>query len=148
MKAGSAREALRARHVEQTVRKLCKQIEKEREGTSFAIRGENEYPRGHKVFIRIRVEGKQTGFYVIPESEYCLVCFFRDYRQASLSRRLRRLFGLARDYDEFRVHRRRKTLHSAGVPPSEFSVPALSDWLEYACSSFKRSKKPDILKAR
>jgi hypothetical protein len=142
----STREALRSGQVERIIRRLCKDIEDGRESASFQIRGEAEYPSGHKVFIRVLFEAKQTGFYVIPESEHCLVCFFKDRHGPSLSRRFKRLMGFAQDYDELRVRRKRKTLQSVTVRPDEFSDSALSEWLEYVCSGCKWRKKPAILK--
>ena len=146
VKQDATREALRARQVEQTVRRLCNQIEEGREGASFEIRGEMEYPQGHKVFIRVRFEEKQTGFYVILQSESCLVCFFKDHYGPSLSRRFKRLMGFSYEYDEFSMHRRRKTLQSVMVRPDEFSDSNLASWLDYVCSGCKWGKKPAILR--
>ena len=92
----------------------------------------------------------KSGFYVIPKWEECLVCFFKErYRGPSLSLRFRRLMGQS-DYrgldDGFAVRRERIILKSVAVEPQEISDADVSEWLDYACSGFKRSKKPSILR--
>ncbi len=150
--AESTRAILRAEQFEEKIRSRCAELKGEPGGASFHVRGEKEYPAGHQVFLRVMVGQPKGGFYVIPKSEECLVCFFKERnRGPSLARRLRRLMG-APGYagldDGFEVRRERIVLNSVTVEPQAISDADISEWLDYACSGFKRGQKPSVLRGR